>query len=211
MQTGKNTEWDDIWLQRSFIQKILQVIRKLYSSHFLKLVRPYLNGHSRFLEIGCGSGSFVIEMAKHVNKSVGIDISDNAVSFSQADAKRNNSKAAFYKASCYELPFEDDSFDIVWSQGFIQEIDRPIDCLIEQIRVCSQNGVVLATVPARDSLLWLMMKATRPKPLNFLWPWPEQRFYNAEDLFELGMKSGLKAKISKAGIFRELLILELKR
>ncbi len=214
MDSKKNNSdfvWQKIWENNNLIQKILGVAREKYTSVFMNIIHSELNHETNFLEIGSGSGTFTIEIAKHVKKSTGIDLSSNAIKMSTNKAKAVNSKASFIIADCFNLPFKDNYFDVIWSQGFLQAIPKPTDCLKEQLRVCKKNGVILATVPAKYSYLWVFRKITKTFFLNFLWPWPEQIFYSKKDFLNLGLKISKNAEVSSEGILKELILLKIRK
>jgi len=206
----KDVQWQEIWAQKSFLQKALSKVREKYNHYFLSFLGSNLS-EKEFLEIGSGSGSFTIETAKYTKKSIGIDLSENAIRLSSITALKSNSKATFHQADCFNLPFKDNSFDIIWSQGCIQLIPNPGLCLKEQLRVCKKNGEIIATVPAKYSYLWIWRKVTFFYLLGFLWLWPDHEFYSKCSLEYLGKKVSKNISVSSAGWLRELLVLKIKK
>lgn len=95
----------------------------------------------KVLEIGCGMGSHSALIAKYASELVSIDLTSKAV---EATNKRfeifgiENAKAI--NADAEDLPFEDDSFDFVWSWGVIHH-SANTHIIVDQIhRVLKDSG-----------------------------------------------------------------------
>ncbi|NER37936.1 MAG: class I SAM-dependent methyltransferase [Oscillatoria sp. SIO1A7] len=124
---------------------------------------------SRVLEIGCGNGNAAIYLAQKTGCEVaGIDISETHISNSQAKAADFPSlRLSFHKASATELPFPDNSFTHVWSQGTLLHIHERDLALKEAYRVLKKDGVLIfddlvALVPAfSESTLKYVMERMR--------------------------------------------------
>lgn len=105
-----------------------------------------------FLDVGCGSGQLVIQMAEKVVNSVGIDFAPEMIRISQKNAKNSSSNAIFKQCSVFEYQSAPNSFDLVSAQGFIEyisetELDSFIDFCGQSLRL---NGV--AVVGSRNRL-----------------------------------------------------------
>ena len=100
----------------------------------LKIAREK-NKLNTILEVGCGVGNNLSRVADMCNIT-GVDI--NNLALSEAQKKYPNGK--FLNASLYELPFQDNSFDFVFTRGVLIHIppaDR-LKALGELKRVSSQ-------------------------------------------------------------------------
>ena len=97
------------------------------------------------LDVGCGVGDDVIEMAKRVGSTggaVGIDHAD-----AMLDEARNRSEGLdlpveFLKAAVYDLPFVDGPFDVVRSDRVFQHLTDPEAAAAEIVRVTKPGGLV---------------------------------------------------------------------
>ena len=88
--------------------------------------RPPLNWHvaslepgSRVLDVGCGlGGSARYLAAEHQCQVTGIDLTQEYVDVADALAGMVGlrDRVAFRQASALEMPFDDASFDVVWTQ-----------------------------------------------------------------------------------------------
>lgn len=103
-----------------------------------------LNERSHVLDVGCGAGSTACIIAERYGAYVqGIDISE--VMISKAEDRANKlgmtDKVTFRVADVYELPFEDDSFDVVIIESVL--LPLPGDkkkAMAEMVRVLRPGG-----------------------------------------------------------------------
>ena len=114
------------------------------------------------LDAGCGSGRYSVAMALHGAASVtAVDVSDTGL----AEASRRASEfpsITFQKASVLDLPFEDSTFDFVWSAGVIHHTSDFDKALSELTRVLKPRGKLFLLVYGAGGLRWKAVQALRP-------------------------------------------------
>lgn len=74
---------------------------------------------SRVLDVGCGTGSTTLAIARTIGakgRCVGIDISDPMIAAAQARAERERAPASFIRANVQSHDFEPGSFDMIISR-----------------------------------------------------------------------------------------------
>lgn len=116
-----------------------------YSEAYRYSMYPWLHeaaefdGHcgERVLEIGCGTGSDLLQFARSGACAVGIDIADGQIELAR---ERVGNAATVIKATATDLPFEDRSFDYVYSHGVLHHIDNPQRVVREIMRVLVPGG-----------------------------------------------------------------------
>lgn len=97
--------------------------------------------HIRMLDIGCGNGALLEELAPKIVKGVGVDTSENLLKFAEK-LNQQHSHIDFLKVSEPRLPFDDNSFDVVVSLLSFRYLDW--DLMIGEInRVLTQNGKLI--------------------------------------------------------------------
>jgi len=116
------------------------VVRRMIERFFAQLraiVEPLRPGS--VLDAGCGEGETIARLRDTLGERVAaIDILDECVAFTRdrlpfVDARQ---------ASVYELPFEDDAFDLVLSLEVLEHLDSPAAALRELGRVARRDLVL---------------------------------------------------------------------
>lgn len=107
--------------------------------------KQYVNG-KRVLDIACGEG-YGSKLMKTwgADSVVGVDISEEALKV--ANNQFSGDGVVFLKHTAEELPFENNSFDVVVSFETVEHLDYPEKLLQEIARVVKFNGVVLISCP----------------------------------------------------------------
>lgn len=121
----------------------------------------YLLGHltrgTEVLDVGCGPGTITLDFARHVTPAqvVGVDRSDEPVKIAQAAADEAGvANVRFEQASVYELPYDDDSFDVAHTHQVLQHLTDPVAALREMRRVCRPGGLVAAREADFAAMAW---------------------------------------------------------
>jgi len=128
---------------------------EILAQHWTKMVwqcfAKYIPHSGVVLEIGCGTGRIIGQACAHLRvRGVGLDISLTALTYAQGLAKYLGvQNCSFIEGSGFALPFPDDTFDAVLSEGVIEhfspmETERMVQ---EHVRVCKHGGKVIISVP----------------------------------------------------------------
>lgn len=98
------------------------------------------------LDVGCGPGTITTSLAKYVERGrvVGVDYSAQVVEEARKRAADSGcaSNVSFQTASVYELPFADDTFDVVYAHQMLLHLSDAAKALGEMRRVCKPGGLV---------------------------------------------------------------------
>ena len=114
-----------------------------------------INENSRVLEVGCGTGFMACRIsAKRGCCIVGIDISERMVEMAKDRARRQGleDKVVFRTADALALPFEDNSFDVVFTQFVTALLDKN-RALAEYMRVLKPGGYLGVVEIFKDTLI----------------------------------------------------------
>ena len=112
----------------------------VFAKEFAKLTKEH--GVTKLLEIGCGNGRDSIYFAKQGFNVTAIDITPEAILLAKKIADRKNSNVKFRVANTEKLPFEDSSFDAVFSISVLHSTDLT-KSIPEIYRVLKKNGLAL--------------------------------------------------------------------
>ena len=111
----------------------------------------------RVLDLGCGEGRHVhgFHMVDGINV-VGVDIDEPSLAKAREgieylDGQNPDTSptgdTSFMQASAYELPFEDDCFDVVICSEVLEHLDNYPAAILEMRRVLKPGGKLGITVP----------------------------------------------------------------
>jgi SAM-dependent methyltransferase len=116
--------------------------RRIIQSLVEQICTTLNNPKPRILDVGCGTGANLKMLRAH-GSAEGVDISQQAVEFCRARGLDSVRLGA-----AEELPYEDDSFDLVTALDVIEHLDDDVAGLREMRRVLRRDGRVLLFVPA---------------------------------------------------------------
>jgi ubiquinone/menaquinone biosynthesis C-methylase UbiE len=120
--------------------------------NILAPITPFLKDTVRILDVGCGIGTFAIEISKLVNAEIiGVDYSRTAISFSQNNLRNfsANSKTTFQLIDNVEnlSCFTDNYFDIIVAADIIEHLYNPKLFLKELYRILKYDGKIVFETP----------------------------------------------------------------
>jgi ubiquinone/menaquinone biosynthesis C-methylase UbiE len=117
----------------------------------------------RCLDAGCGGGRGSILMAQCGAKEViGVDFSATNIESCRKRAQQKGfTNLTFHQHSLMELPFEDESFDIVWCNGVLMHTIDPDAGLKEIARVLKKGGHMWLYVYGSGGIYWYMVDWVR--------------------------------------------------
>jgi ubiquinone/menaquinone biosynthesis C-methylase UbiE len=122
------------------VQFMAQRTAETHAGFFL----PYLKPGWRVLDAGCGPGTITLGLAKRVNPGhvVGIDAEDSQFEQARTEGQREGLNVEFRKSSVYQLPFDDQQFDAVFSHAVLEHLSDPAAAIAEYRRVLKPGGVI---------------------------------------------------------------------
>ena len=114
---------------------------------------------SDVLEVGCGSGIAAQMLAEAGATLTAVDLTPWAVETTRARLDAFWLDAEVFEADGEALPFDDASFDLVFSWGVIHHSSDMDRALRELVRVCRPGGTLVLMVYHRRSLFYATYKA----------------------------------------------------
>lgn len=199
------SEWGERFIQTE--EKFCREIRKIEPRALLSLltslcqasyncVRPYLDRYQQptILEVGSGYGFDLCYLRKMGLDAHGIEPGanlgfegryDQAVELLEANGIAE-ARQILHQGRGESLPFEDETFDIVYSVSVLEHVQDIKQCVTEALRVVKPGGVVVMSVPTYNSfkedhynILWLpyLLKSKR------LAKWYVRTIYKRSDWF----------------------------
>ena len=125
--------------------------------HILKNLNRIGFDRKRVLEIGLGQGADAEYIVRRGGIYTGVDLTDESVKrVTMRLSLKDLPFESIEQASALELPFADDSFDIVFSHGVLHHIPDIDQAQAEVARVLRPDGRLIAMLYARWSLNYML-------------------------------------------------------
>lgn len=139
-------------------------------------LEPFIGAFARFaerrgqrvLEVGVGAATDFVRFARAGARLTGVDLTPRAVELARQRLALEGLEADVREADAEALPFEDGSFDFVYSWGVVHHTPRTERAVAEILRVVRPGGRVCVMVYHRRSLValqaWLLYALLRGRP-----------------------------------------------
>lgn len=105
------------------------------------------------LDVACGPGSLALDLAPHIARATGYDITPAMLDQARAaQARLSVDNVDWVLGDALGLPFPDAAFSVVASSAAFHHFEKPARVLAEMRRVCRPGGrvVVMDVTPAPD-------------------------------------------------------------
>jgi len=140
-------------------------VKQVYPKEIIEIVKA-LPKNANILDSGGGIGNFckfVHDIRPDINLNI-IDIGDLI--------EKVPSYVKFYQASVYECPFDDGSFDLVFSSHVLEHLYDPVKFMKEAYRLIRPKGLIFIIVPYYKTMF------APDGPSNFFWDYTHIRLYS---------------------------------
>ncbi len=125
---------------------------------------PDLNCQPMMLDLGCGNGAQTIYFASSVGRIIGVDV----ISIQRAERSVGKDHFDFVRADAGNLPFSDESFDIVTAFEVLEHFPDDYLACREVARVLKSSGRFILSVPNK----WWVFESHGATVPGFNWlPW----------------------------------------
>ena len=175
-------------VSRDFYEKKAPLYRHEGNRVITERVMASLPAGGRVLDIGCGSGVLLAQLAGHAGHRAGVELSPGAA----AEAARVADEVV-NAAVGSELPFPAESFDVVVCADILEHLVEPAAALASLSRFCRPGGAVVISVPNVanwQARLRLARGVWRYEPVG-IFDSGHLRFITRRTLLEMVVEAGL--------------------
>lgn len=149
----------------------------------------------RVLEVGVGLGTDFVQFVRAGADAVGIDLTEAAVASVRERLRQEGLEAEVRTADAEALPFEDESFDLVYSYGVLHHTPDTSRALAEVHRVLRPDGEARIMLYSRRS--WLALGAWLRWGLGRGRPWHSISRVLSEHLESPGTKAYTETELDR--------------
>lgn len=148
------------------------------------------------LDVGCGDGTHLRALAERGAGGVGVDLSAGMLAEARGAA---GPRLSFVRADAKALPFEANSFDLVWAVTVLCLVDDAPGAVCEMARVLRPGGRLVVGDLGR----WSTWAARRRVKAWLGWSeaWKMARFWSAAQLRRVASSAGLREPRVRGGVF----------
>ena len=147
---------------REFFDEIERHRYNEYASWMPRLMGFEQFRGARLLEVGCGMGTDLLQFSRGGARCVGIDLTPRSIEITQHRFKLYGAGGAFMISDGENLPFCDESFDVVYSNGVLHHTPDTEGAIREVHRVLRADGTAKVMLYHRNSLnYWLEIVVRR--------------------------------------------------
>lgn len=174
-RTPSHESIDDPAVARAFNRVATLPQMRLLRWYAIRRATKYMQ-RGEAADLGCGPGHLVFELARNAPDLhvTGVDLSDEMLEQAEVYARRAGigERVAFRKGDVRDIPFSDNSLDLVMSTLSLHHWDEPVQVLNEIARVLRLGGSFLIFDLRRDLampfwlLLWFATRVVVPPELR---------------------------------------------
>ncbi|MFC1477721.1 methyltransferase domain-containing protein [candidate division KSB1 bacterium] len=138
-------DWDKFWDPERSVGEIYPASESIVEN--LKEVVEVTG--KNILEVGAGTGRDSIRLSSMGGNVTVLDYSENALMKIREAVNQSGTTVVFVKGDGTKLPFDDETFDIVFHQGLMEHFRDPLPLFRENVRVLKKGGLLLVDVPQK--------------------------------------------------------------
>lgn len=135
---------------------ILRAERKVKNPWVIERIKKHFDStYIKVADIACGGGFLSNDLGQNFAEVCALDASSSSIEV----AKKNDSskKVQYIVGDAYNLPYEDNIFDVVCTMDFLEHINDPEKVITECSRILKPGGLFFYQTFNRNILAWLVV------------------------------------------------------
>jgi len=163
-------------------------------SYVQNVIETYLKNNGikkNILDLGCGDGANLRWLSKYSQDIWATDYNLFRLRRAKKITDEMKISAKFFLVDILNLPFENNSFDIIFFNHVIEHINNDLFALENIYRITKKGGIVIVGTPNEGALMWKFAYAIEPRVKKKT---DHVNFYTSKSLSNLVLKAGFKIK-----------------
>jgi len=177
---------EEIWINHIKNSSVDDVIKEydnpaIFQKELIKLINKEFKNKSKIIEVGCELGVTSLLLNDKFDKTL-LDLNPLAIDLTKKAHIRLNKQANFIVADMFDMPFNNNEFDIVFNAGVIEHFNykEREKALLEYSRILKNDGIIIIAFPNHYSLPYRLAYIIR----NLFNKWPYPNEYKLFDLIK---------------------------
>lgn len=146
----KDIKWGKYWGEKKIFER--QVKTNNAYKDVVDILLELTTPESNCIEIGCGGGIYTIELIIKGRKCLATDVTDEALELTKAKGRYlYNIDVPIMRADLFNMPFKDNTFDLIFSDGVIEHINiqGALNAMYQKLK---PGGWLVTKVPSGNFL-----------------------------------------------------------
>lgn len=160
--TGEDLKKMEIELHKDLAEKYYSIRERnphytYFNNKWIGVMRSLIpsGSYKKALDLGCGTVEFYELVTEEVGAEyTGMDLSPHMLEVGMKKYKKIN----LIEGDAENIPFKDNTFDLVVCRGLIHHLPDPLKGCQEAYRVLKPNGIFIVSEPHSNTILYLVRK-----------------------------------------------------
>jgi len=136
----------------------------------MRLVLKHVKTGKLLIDVGCGTGEFLVQLRDRFDSLVGIDASSNSIEYASRKIERYEN-ISLYKGELQSFHFPNQHFDTCLCLDVLEHVQNLFPLLQEVHRILRPGAEVIVTVPNWYDKIVSGVFRINPAHVNTLLPW----------------------------------------
>jgi len=163
-----NTEYWERWHKDIILPQRLDIQQYPFRKMDLLLKRFLPKGRNKkLLEVGTAPGRFLIYFKENFDYDVhGIEYSEIGCDLTRKNLEMADIKGEIYNANIFNNKLQSESFDVIFSSGFIEHFSDPSPVISEFDCLLKKGGYIVTIIPNMNGLVALLQRIASKEILD---------------------------------------------
>lgn len=126
--------------KKTFLDKVYQIVRNYTLKKKLKLINSFQSEEKKILDIGCGTGDFLLTCKKENWKTIGVEPNPKANTIAK-------NKGLEIKNSIEEIVALNQKFDVITLWHVLEHVPNLMEYILQLKKLLTKNGTLVIAVP----------------------------------------------------------------